>query len=192
MEPTNATASGWDCVVDGDQIDLWIVLPIPPTANDTGVGEVVVGQELSECVTNDRLDGSAPPGHPTILYRPQRKVAPSAFDSRQRWCHEPQPEPQERIVYSVATLLRRRAQGQWLAHRYDPFVEQRGERSVECAGRQRLHSPESTGDAGEGALTVTITSSTSRARDAEGNSAAMIRSPETISALVGSANASFR
>ncbi len=50
--------------VGADQVDLGIVLTVPPSADRFGLGPVVVGQEPGEGFADERLDSTATPAGP--------------------------------------------------------------------------------------------------------------------------------
>src|SRR4051794_19597966 len=79
--------------VGPDEIDLGVVLTIPPSSDGVGLGPPVVGQQPQQGFTYDRLDGAPTPRRPGAFDGGQDAFAPPALDQWKAAIQEGEPEP---------------------------------------------------------------------------------------------------
>ena len=88
-------------------IDLYVVGTGPVAAHRTSRGQVAVGQQPCQSLTDDGLDGPSAPVGPVLPNAGQGQIASPPLDLVHRRTEQMQPEPQIGIGHPVAAVLRR-------------------------------------------------------------------------------------
>jgi hypothetical protein len=138
--------------VGADQIDLRVVLPVPPAADDLRAGQPVVGQQPLETGSDDGLDGAASPGRPGPFEPRGDQVTPATLDLGNAALQEREPEPQVRVLDPVALVLGVKANGQGSVDGDDALCRQGGQDGGEGAGGDRVTGTDPVGNGAEATL----------------------------------------
>ncbi len=96
---------GGALTVGTDQIDLGIVLPVPPSTDSLDLRPAELRSDTQQRLPDHRFDRTATPGRPGTPYPAQQQVGTSTLDQGQPRFDERQKETQVRVGHPITPVL---------------------------------------------------------------------------------------